>query len=108
MKQYECKYISRNNKQNRRNEKRRYRNFITQNCKLLEKPEILFYTKKDNIIKGYLEIRNKNFYFEIRINKLANEKEYTISVSIGKMVIIKKLSWGDLNAYKSLQRSRNF
>ncbi len=59
----------------------------------LEKPEIIFYTKKDNIIKGYLEIRNKNFYFEIRINKLTNEKDYTISVTIGKMVIIKKLSW---------------
>jgi len=56
----------------------------------LEKFEILFYTKKDNIIKGYLEIRNKTFYFEIRINKLTNEKQYTVSVTIGKMVIVKK------------------
>jgi len=57
----------------------------------LEKFEILFYTKKDNIIKGYLEIRNKDFYFEIRINKLKNEENYTISVIIGKMVIVKKV-----------------
>jgi hypothetical protein len=59
----------------------------------LEKPEIIFYTKKENIIKGYLEIRNKQLYFEIRINKLTNEKDYTISITIGKMVIVKKLAW---------------
>jgi hypothetical protein len=58
----------------------------------LEKFEILFYSKKDNIIKGYLEIRNKDFYFEIRINKLTNEDDYTVSVTIGKMLIVKKLS----------------
>jgi len=57
----------------------------------LEKFEILFYTKKDNIIKGYLEMRNKNFYFEIRINKLKNEEDYTVSVTIGKMTIVKKI-----------------
>ena len=56
----------------------------------LEKFEILFYTKKENIIKGYLKIRNKTFYFEIRINKLIDDKEYTVSVTIGKMLIIKK------------------
>jgi len=57
----------------------------------LEKFEILFYTKKDNIIKGYLEIRNRNFYFEIRINKLKNEEDYTVSITIGKIVIVKKV-----------------
>ena len=57
----------------------------------LEKFEILFYSKKDNIIKGYLEIRNKDFYFEIRINKLTDDDNYTVSVTIEKMIIVKKL-----------------
>jgi hypothetical protein len=66
---------------------------LNRTVNFLEKPEIIFYTKKENMIKGYLEIRNKHFYFEIRINKLANEKEYTITINIGKMLVVKKLEW---------------
>jgi hypothetical protein len=66
---------------------------LNRTVNFLEKPEIIFYTKKENVIKGYLEIRNKHFYFEIRINKLANEKEYTITINIGKMLVVKKLEW---------------
>ncbi|MCG2868280.1 MAG: hypothetical protein L7G90_02770 [Candidatus Nanopusillus sp.] len=55
-----------------------------------EKPEILFYGKGILGIYGYLQIRNKIFYFELRIRKMEKEKEYTVTVKIGKMIVVKE------------------
>jgi len=64
---------------------------LVKTVNLPEKPKIIFYGKSKLGIQGYLEINNKTYYFEIRLNKLQNEREYTVSVKIGKMVIVKKL-----------------
>ena len=66
-------------------------NILNQTVNFSEKPEILFYSKGFLAIYGYLEIKNKTFYFEIRINKTDYEQDYTVSVKIGRMVIVKKL-----------------
>ena len=66
-------------------------NILNETVNFSEKPEILFYGKSFLTIYGYLEIRNKTFYFEIRINKTDYEEDYTISVKVGKMVIVKKI-----------------
>jgi len=66
-------------------------NILNKTVNFSEKPQILFYSKGFLTIYGYLEIRNKTFYFAIRINKLQDEDDYTVSITIGKMVIVKKL-----------------
>jgi hypothetical protein len=53
--------------------------------------EILFYAKKEMSINGYLVMRNKPFYFEIRIYKLKTEGMFTIGVTVGKTHIVKKV-----------------
>ena len=53
--------------------------------------EILFYAKKEMSINGYLVMRNKPFYFEIRIYKLKSEGMFTIGVTVGKTHIVKKV-----------------
>ena len=57
-----------------------------------EKFEILFYTKKETKINGYIIIRNRTFYFEIRLYKLPKDKEFTIGITIGKINIVKKVA----------------
>ena len=53
--------------------------------------EILFYSKKERIINGYLMMRNRTFYFEIRLYKFSEDKEYTIGITVGKMNTVKKV-----------------
>jgi hypothetical protein len=54
--------------------------------------EILFYAKKEMSINGYLVMRNKPFYFEIRIYKLKSEGMFTIGVTVGKTHVVKKVT----------------
>ena len=54
--------------------------------------KILFYTKKEMSINGYLVMRNKPFFFEIRIYKLKSEEMYTIGVTVGKTHVVKKVT----------------
>ena len=54
--------------------------------------EILFYTKKETRISGYIMMRNKTFYFEIRLYKLPKDKEFTIGITVGKINIVKKVA----------------
>ena len=54
--------------------------------------EILFYTKKERTINGYLIMRNRTFYFEIRLYKFSDDKEFTIGVTVGKMNTVKKVT----------------
>ncbi len=54
--------------------------------------EILFYAKKEMSINGYLVMRNKPFFFEIRIYKLKNEGMFTIGVTVGKTHVVKKVT----------------
>jgi len=53
--------------------------------------EILFYTKKERIINGYLTMRNRTFYFEIRLYKFSEDKEFTIGITVGKMNTVKRV-----------------
>jgi len=53
--------------------------------------EILFYAKKEMSINGYLVMRNKPFYFEIRIYKLKSEEKFSIGVTVGKTHVVKKV-----------------
>jgi len=53
--------------------------------------EILFYVKKEMSINGYLVMRNKPFYFEIRIYKLKSEEKFSIGVTVGKTHVVKKV-----------------
>jgi len=53
--------------------------------------EILFYAKKERIINGYLMMRNRTFYFEIRLYKFSEDKEFTIGITVGKMNTTKKV-----------------
>ena len=53
--------------------------------------EILFYTKKEMSINGYLVMRNKPFYFEIRIYKLKTEGMFSIGVTVGKTHVVKRV-----------------
>jgi len=53
--------------------------------------EILFYAKKERTINGYLMMRNRTFYFEIRLYKFSEDKEFTIGITVGKMNTIKKV-----------------
>ena len=66
-------------------------NILNQTVHFSEKPQIIFYGKGNFGIYGYLQIANKTFYFEIRINKLMRQNEYAITVKIGKMIIVKKV-----------------
>jgi len=54
--------------------------------------EILFYAKKEMSINGYLVMRNKPFYFEIRIYKLKSEGMFTIGITVGKTHVVKKVT----------------
>ena len=54
--------------------------------------EILFYTKKETRISGYLEMRNTTFYFEIRLYKFPKDKEFTIGITVGKINVVKKVA----------------
>jgi len=54
--------------------------------------EIIFYVKKEMSINGYLVIRNKPFFFEIRIYKLKSEEMYSIGVTVGKTHVVKKVT----------------
>jgi len=53
--------------------------------------EILFYAKKEMSINGYLVMRNKPFYFEIRIYKLKTEGMFSIGVTVGKTHVVKRV-----------------
>ena len=54
--------------------------------------EILFYAKKEMSINGYLVMRNKPFYFEIRIYKLKSEEKFSIGITVGKTHVVKKVT----------------
>jgi len=54
--------------------------------------EILFYAKKERTISGYLIMKNRTFYFEIRLYKFSDDKEFTIGVTVGKMNTVKKVT----------------
>ena len=54
--------------------------------------EILFYTKRERKISGYLAMRNKTFYFEIRLYKFPKDKEFTMGITVGKINIVKKVA----------------
>jgi hypothetical protein len=54
--------------------------------------EILFYAKKEMSINGYLVMRNKPFFFEIRIYKLKSEDKFSIGVTVGKTHVVKKVT----------------
>ena len=53
--------------------------------------EILFYAKKERTISGYLTMRNRTFYFEIRLYKFSEDKEFTIGITVGKTNVTKKV-----------------
>jgi hypothetical protein len=53
--------------------------------------EILFYAKKERTVSGYLMMRNRTFYFEIRLYKFSEDKEFTIGITVGKMNTVKKV-----------------
>jgi len=54
--------------------------------------EILFYAKKERTISGYLIMKNRTFYFEIRLYKFSDDKEFTIGVTVGKTHVVKKVT----------------
>ena len=72
-------------------EEKEIQNILNKTVIFSEKPQILFFGRGKIGIFGYLEIKNKTFYFELRIYKMEKEKEYTVTVKIGKMVIVKKM-----------------
>jgi len=67
-------------------------NILNNAIKFSAKFEILFYTKKETKISGYLAIRNKTFYFEIRLYKFPKDKEFTMGITVGKINIVKKVT----------------
>ena len=54
--------------------------------------EILFYTKKETKISGYIMMRNTTFHFEIRLYKFPKDKEFTIGITVGKINVVKKVA----------------
>jgi len=71
--------------------KKEIENILNQTIVFSEKPEILFYSKGKIMISGYLEIKNRHFYFEIRIYKSLKENKFEVTIKIGKMITTKKL-----------------
>jgi len=66
-------------------------NILNNAIKFTGKFDILFYSKKERTINGYLMMRNRTFYFEIRLYKFSEDKEYTIGITVGKMNTVKKV-----------------
>jgi len=65
-------------------------NILNKTVIFSEKPQILFFGRGTLGIYGYLQIRNKIFYFELRIRKMEKEKKFMITVKIGKMIVVKE------------------
>jgi len=66
-------------------------NILNWEINFTQKFKILFYTKQERKISGYLAIRNKTFYFEIRLYKFPKDKEFTMGITVGKINIVKKV-----------------
>ena len=66
-------------------------NILNNAIKFTGKFEILFYSKKERTINGYLMMRNRTFYFEIRLYKFSEDKEYTIGITVGKSNVVKRV-----------------
>jgi len=66
-------------------------NILNNAIKFTGKFEILFYIKKETKISGYLSMRNRTFYFEIRLYKYPKDREFTIGITIGKITLVKKV-----------------
>jgi len=65
-------------------------NILNKTVIFSEKPQILFFGRGTLGIYGYLQIRNKIFYFELRIRKMEKEKKFMVTVKIGKMIVVKE------------------